>query len=220
MEHQDIVGTDIFGAQFDYLQDHEKDIVFETATSEKIADFAAMQARAQGMSLALVWLEDQDFSYTALDALVVGMADLDGDAEINEEEEDLYNDLFSAVGAAFVKLGADEKNVKGFIDDEDDPAGEKLGEYLSNKMHDVEIDDDELVSGFAVSDDTILEAAYRRVKVIKNGKVVFRKKRIGKPKRLSAKQRAALKKARRKANTGAARKARQKAMRIRKSRGL
>jgi len=221
MEHQDLVeGTNVFGEPFDYLKDPKSDLVFEAATPEKVADFAAMQARAQGMALALTWLEEKDFAYSALDDLAVGMADLDGDEEIGDEEEDIYNDLLSAVGAAFVKLGGDKANVQAFIDDEDDTAGNKLGSYLTEKMDSVESDDDDLVAGFAVSDDEILEAAYKRVKVVKNGRVVFKKKRIGKPKRMSAKQRAALKKARKKANTGAARKNRKKAMRIRKSRGM
>ena len=221
MEYQDIVGTDVFGAPFDYLEDPGKsDLVFEAATPEKVADFAGMQTRAQGMSLALVWLEDEDFSYDALDALAVGMADIDGDEEVGEDEEDLYNDILSAAGAALVRLGGNQKNVQEFIDDEDNAAGAKLGAFLSEKLANAKEDDDDIVAGFAVSDDGIMEAAYRRVKVVKDGKIVFKKKRIGKPKRMTAKQRAALKKARRKANTGAARKAREKAMRLRKSRGL
>lgn len=222
MDHQDLImeGTNVFGEPFDYLKNPEPDLVFEAATPEKIADFAAMQTRAQGMSLALVWLEDQGYTFSALAALVMGMADLDGDEKIGDEEEDIYNDILAAAGAALVRLGGNKENVQKFIDDEDDTAGTKLGGYLSGKMDGVESDDDDLVSGFAVSDDEILEAAYKRVKTIKNGRVVFKKKRIGKAKKMSAKQRAGLKKARRKANTGAARRNRKKSMKIRKSRGL
>jgi len=218
MEYSRIEGTDVFGAPFDFFGGPGDGMLLESA-EKKVSDFADMQTRAQGMGLALVWLEDRDHTFSALDALAVGMADVDGDSEITEDEEEGYNDMLSAVGAALVSLGASADNVKTFVDDEDDAAGKKLGKYLSKKMDGVESDDDDLVAGFAVSNDFILEAAYRRVKTAVNGKIVFKKKRL-RPKRLSAKQRAALKKARRKANNGAARKKRAKAMRLRKSRGL
>jgi hypothetical protein len=222
MDYQDYVGDNSLGVPFDYMMetDAKAGLLFEAATLEKIGDFAAMQTRAQGMSCALVWLDGQDYSYQALESLVSGIADLDGDGEISDEEDALFNDILNAAGGALITLGGLEENVKSFIDDEDDAAGKKLGNYVNGKMDGVSEDDDDLVSGYAVMEDAVLEASYRRVRVVKDGKLVFKKKRIGRGKRLSAKQRMALKKARRKANTGAARAARKKAMRLRKSRGL
>ena len=63
-------------------------------------------------------------------------------------------------------------------------------------------------------------ARYRIRKVVRKGKFQRRKLNVGKPKRLNAKQKNALKKARRKANTSVARRKRKRSDRVRKSRGL
>ena len=65
----------------------------------------------------------------------------------------------------------------------------------------------------------ILEATYRKQKVVRDGKVVKINKRISGKVRLSAAQKAGLRKARRKANT-AARLHRKKSMRLRARRGM
>jgi hypothetical protein len=215
-----IEGTDLFGVKFDYLSPPQEKLIFESSTGEKADEFASMQTRAQAMSCVLVWIENGDYTYEALDGLVLGIADIDGDEQIGEEEEGLYNDILATVGDAFVSLGASPENVNAFIENEDDAAGLKLGDFLSKKLDDVDDDDDDIVTAFATSGNEILEAAYKRVKVVRDGKVVFKRKRIGGKVRLSAKQRIALKKARRRAHTGAAKKAMRKAMKIRKSRGL
>lgn len=209
------------GVSFDVnARGRETDVsIFEAADpdSRGVEDLADRQIRSAAMATVLGWIEGKDFSFDALDALVVGMVDFDGDEDVGEDEEADYNDLLSMVADAMVRLGAKPENVKAFIDDEDAEAGDKLGKRLTDKLDGVSLEDDELVTRYAMrSGEAILEAT---VKTIRDGKVVLKKKRIKKV-RLSAAQRAALKKARRKANTGAARLARKKSMRIRKQRGL
>jgi len=102
------------------------------------------------------------------------------------------------------------------MDEEDDAAGEKIGAFLSGKMADVPDEDEDIIGNYAISNQPIMEAV---VKVIRAGKVTLKKKRIRKVK-LSAAQKAGLKKARRKAFTGAAKLKRKKSMKIRAKRGM
>lgn len=218
------IDTDIFDLPFDPdlkgATEKEDISIFEAADpdSASVDDFADRQIRNAAMATALTWVNEGDYSYAALDAMVVGMVDLDGDEEIGEDEEADYNDLLFAVGEALVRLGGDESNVAAFIEDEDDAEGEKLGKYLAEKLEATFASDDDIINRFASrSGEAILEAGTR--KVIRDGKIVIKKKRLKKV-RLNAAQRAALKKARRKSNTAAARRVRKKSLRIRKSRGL
>jgi len=192
--------------------------IFEDAGDVgSIDDFAKKQLRSLAMACVLEWIAGGDYTYQALDDAVVTVADLDGDGEILEDEESYFNELLVEAAYALTSLGADMDNVQSFIEDENDEEGQKLGEFLSEKMNDIESDDETLISNYAVSNAPIMEAA---IKVVRGGKIVLKKKRIGRPRKLSAAQKAALKKARRKAFTGAAKLARKKSMKMRMKRGL
>lgn len=195
----------------------DRAIFEEAADAGSIEDFARKQLRSQAMACALAWVENGDYSFEAIDASIATIADLDGDEEYSPDEEAYYNELTSEVGDALVALGADSSNVQSFLDDEDDESGATLGAYLSEKMQGVEDDDETLIGNYAVSDAPILEST---IKVVRGGKLVLKKKRLTRHVKLSAAQRAGLKKARRKAFTGAAKLARAKSMRIRKKRGM
>ncbi len=182
-------------------------------------DFAAKQLKSQGMACVLEWVGGGDFSIDALDVLIQGMADLDGDGEVEagSDEENYYNDLYGAAAEAMVSLGADADAIGKFIDDEDAASGDAIGSMLADKLDAVDKSDDALVSDYAMSgDEPIMEST---VKVVRAGKVVLKKKRLRRVK-LSSAQRAGLKKARMKAFTSAAKHARAKSMKIRKKRGL
>ncbi len=216
---------EIFDVPFDHNlrgaeRGEENGSIFEAADPDTgaVEDFADRQIRSAGMATALTWVDEGAYGFADLDALVVGMVDIDGDEEIGEDEEADYNDLLSATTEALIRLGGAETNVSAFIDDEDDDAGEKLGKHLASKLENIGADDDEIITRFAMrSGEAILEAGTR--KVVRDGKVVIKKKRVKKY-RMTASQRQALKKARRKANTAGARRARMKSMRIRKKRNM
>ena len=209
---------DLFSVGFgDKPESEPEESIFEAAAKDRDVDgFAGQQLKSAAMATALVFVEEKDFTFEALDALVVGMVDLDGDEEVGDDEEQDYNDLLSGVADAFIELGASPENVAAFIDDEDDEQGEKLGKFLAKKLADVSIDDNQIISRYATRSGAVFEAAK---KVVRNGKVILKKKRVKKY-RMSAAQRQALKRARRKSNTAAARRNRAKAMRVRKQRGL
>ena len=196
--------------------------------------FARQQARTQAMSAVLAWVEEGDYIYTALDEFICGVADLDGDFEISDEEEAVYNAVWQQVPDALQTLGADESDVNEMVNSEDNDAAARIGKALSADMDETTADDEEIIAGFALGEDAvfenasddpegrhmILEATYKRRKVVRDGKVQVIRKRISGKVRLSAAQKAALRKARRKANTGAAKLARRKSMRIRSRRKL
>jgi hypothetical protein len=208
----------------------EDDGIFEAAGDGAPAD--DVQVRSMGMTAVLSWVADGDFTYQDLDEYVIGMADLDGDEEIADEEEEVYNDIWQSVADAMLSLGADDDNVTEFIDDEDDDAGEKLGTFLSDVLDSITSEDEGIINLFAIGKEgaifesaepeegSVFEAAYKKVRVVRNGKVKFRKKRVSGKVRLSAAQKRGLKKARRKANTSAAKLRRKKSNRRRKSRGM
>jgi len=215
-----LYGDNLFdSADFSAPVEDEKEMsVDEQVLDSASDDFGEKQERAAGMATALTWVEDEDYSFDALSAIVAGIVndDDDDDGETTDDEEAEYNGLMAATAEALVSLGGKPANVSEFIDDENDEAGEKLGEYIQDKIDGVPSDDATLVSHFAVKKDIVFDAA---IKTIRDGKVVLKKKRL-KKKRMSPKQRMALKKAQKKANSSAAKRKRAKSMKIRKSRGM
>jgi hypothetical protein len=191
--------------------------IFEAASQDAGA-FAGQQQRAAAMATVLTWLDEKDFSFDAINALVIGMVDLDGDDEIGDDEEQDYNEFLACVGTALTKLGASPENVTSFLDDEEDDQGGKLGKFLGKKLDGVSVDDNQLVTRYATAtgSESIFEST---TKVVRNGQIVLKKKRVKKY-RMSAAQRQALKKARRKSHSAAAKRNRAKSMRMRKKRGL
>lgn len=203
---------------------------------DQVTDLARTQARINAMTAVLQWVSLEDYSYNALDELVLVVADLDGDFEISEEEENAYNAIWTEVPDALLSLGCDKKDVETCVNgtkDDADGAAAKIGNYLKEELDTMEADDDEIITGFAVGEEAvfesaagddvrigILEATYKRKKVVRDGQVVTVRKRVSGKVRVSAAQKAALRKVRRKAHTAAANLARRKSMRVRKRRGL
>ena len=116
---------------------------------------------------------------------------------------------------------------------EADNAAARIGKALSEAMDEEQADDGALISSFAEGEDAILEsvaddetlhgileATYKRKKVVRDGKVQIVRKRVSGKARLSAAENASLRKARRKAHTAAANLKRRKSMRMRERRGL
>ena len=216
--------------------------IFESADKENeesddaISEAARASSRARAMSALLSWVEYGDYTYDALDETVIAVADLDGDFELSEEDEDEYNFIWAEMGDALLSLGVDLKDAQEFVDgpskDADDAAA-RIGAGLSKMLDEEKTDDDSLITGFAMGEDAILEnvaddatlhgimeATYKRKKVVRDGEVVFTRKRVSGKVRQSAEQKVGMKKARRKANTSTAKMKRRKSMRIRQRRGL
>ncbi len=187
------------------------------------AMFEAVERRANedrrgiASSLLLGWAADGEPTWLDFSALALSLADLDDlpdDAEYTDEQVDAYNDALSDLASAAVALGADQDDVTSMIDDEDDDAASNVFDAMS----DVE-DDDEAVAEYTVAGDDADAMFESKIKVVRDGKVKLIRKRIRKVRRTS-KQKAALKKARMKAQTSTAKLHRRKSMKVRQKRGL
>lgn len=197
----------------------------ETAMFEAVEARAAGDLRAIAASMIAGWVEDGEPEAMDFDALAIvmcGLQDVEEDAEFTDEQVDAYYAALTALADAAVSLGADQGDVTAMIDDEDDDAASRVFDSLSAGTDSM----DESIADYTIfgGDDAMLEAvamfeATRRKKVVRNGKVTIIRKRV-RPRRLNSKQKAALKKARRRANTSVAKMHRAKSNKIRQKRGL
>ncbi|HDS1207870.1 TPA: hypothetical protein QDZ84_002897 [Shewanella algae] len=182
---------------------------------EAVSQAAVVNNRAAGMAAVLSWSTNGEPTADDLDLTAQGVADIDDDGEISEEEEEAYNETLYAMTEAMVYLGINAETAYKAAEG-DDAAAERCYTKLAAILEAEERDDDELIAEFSVATEAMTEA---KKKVIRDGEVKWVKKPL-KRKILSAAQRASLKKARLKANTAAAKAKRKKSMRKRKSAGL
>lgn len=180
--------------------------------------------RGDAMAIALDWMDVEEKTADSL-ADLVEIACLDESDETifddDSEEEptidaDEYAEMYKFVGDALVELGAKEASVESLINEDDDDAAEAVAYQIESVMDEADEADVDLISRFAVGG-AIFDDAEK--KVIRNGEVSFISKKKRK-KRLSATQRAAMKKMRLKAHKSGARKKRAKSMKQRKARGM
>ena len=190
--------------------------VSEQVLDSAMDDMGEKELRASGMAIALTWIEDEDHSAEELDAIITGMASDDEDGESSDIDDDFYEGLRSATADALKHLGGSEAQITSAMEGDDD-AAESLAEHLSEKMESNEQSDSDLIGKFAVGASLIADSARRRV--VRNGEVKIKPRRL-KKRRLNSAQRGALKKARRKAHNSTARRSRRKSMKVRKQRGL
>ncbi len=175
--------------------------------------------RGLAASLLLDWASDGEPTWADFSSLAISFADLpdlEGDDEdYTDDQVDAYNDALSELAYAAIALGANQDDVTSMIDDEDDDAASAVFDSMS----DVD-DDDDAIGEYTIAgddDDALFEAP--KIKVVRGGKVKLIRKRIRKMRRTS-KQKAAIKKARRKAQTSTAKLHRRKSMKIRQKRGM
>lgn len=157
------------------------------------------------------------------DALLVGIVDADKDGELDQNELDVLDIVYNIAAEIFISKGASEDDVDAMLNDGDDTATDSIHELLVNTGVDGEDAELEEINGFAFdseSDASVMDATYKRKVAIRNGKKTIIRKRISGRVRLSAKQKVAIRKAQRKAHSGAARMKRLKSLRKRKNMGL
>lgn len=225
-----LVGKDLVKAE--PILDSASDDIPTDAPTDAVLDAAAESFgssvhRSQAMGIALTFVEDGEYVFDAVDDLVRGVVGIDeaGESDPTDEESEQYNDLAETVLDSLVSLGADQAQASSFMQSEDDTQGEVLGSFLATQMDETVLDDATIINRFAVAEnlefddaDGVLDAA--KIKKIRGGKVVWVTKKIGPKKRMSAKQKMALKKARLKSNSSAAKAKRAKSSRIAEKMGL
>lgn len=182
---------------------------------EAIEQAAVTNYRANGMAAVLTWFNDGEPTSENFDVTAIGMADVNEDGEVSDEEEEDYNEILFAMTQALDYMKVDAEAIDGLLEGDDD-AADTVFNAIGDYIEDTNDSEEEIIATFSVAKESMTEA---RKKVIRDGKVKWIKKPLRK-RRLSAKQRAALKKARMKANTGAAKAKRKKAMKKRKAAGM
>jgi len=178
--------------------------------------FVDQQIRLQSMSSLMSWVDSWDHSYAVLNDLLLGIADLDGDLEISADEEGYFNDLLQGVSAAMLELGADRGLVDSFLNDENKVAGDKIAEFLADKMNAIDARPEEIVVNHGLGAQVILESTQT---VVRSGEVIIKKKRVRR-KKITSLQKQAAKKNLRKAMSGLSRQKRERSLRIGKKRGI
>lgn len=177
--------------------------------------------RSLAASIAIEWATDNGAElgdlYAMIYAAVVAGDDSEDEEleELTPEQDEHYETLLELVGDVLISVGgASAKSVQTMLDEDSEDAALDVAEKMRSAMK--ETSADELIADYAVQEELLMSAMK---KVVRNGKVKFIKRRIRKV-RLSAAQRAGLKKARLRSNTAAAKAKRRKSNRIRTNSGL
>lgn len=177
--------------------------------------------RSLAASIAVEWANDNGAELGDLYAMIyaaVAAGDDSDDEELDEltpEQDEHYETLLELVGDVLISVGgASAKSVQTMLDEDSEDAALDVAEKMRSAIK--ETSADELIADYAVKEELLMSAMK---KVVRDGKVKFIKKRVRKV-RLSAAQRAGLKKARLRSNTAAAKAKRRKSNRIRTNSGL
>lgn len=178
-------------------------------------------------------LEDGEGFGDCLLGLMVAVADDNQDGELDDDEQELVTIGLNAVYDYMISKGVSEENAASLLDDFDNDLARNIHQFILGKLPQGEdemqdemdalifsTEENEPMLDSAISMEIITDAAYRKVFAIRNGKKLRINKRISGKVRLSAKQRQAIRKAQRRANTGAAKMRRLKSFRMRRRAGL
>lgn len=168
-------------------------------------------------------LDNDETLSDRFDALMIGICDADKNGDLDDDELDLLGYAYELAQDNLLERGLSGDDVDAMLNDGDASAAANIHEFLVNSMPEGEDAEMDAINNFAFdsdSDAAVMDATYKRNISIRNGKKTIIRKRIAGTVRLSAKQKAAIKKAQRKAHSGAARIKRLKSLKKRLSMGL
>lgn len=198
-------------------------IIFEAAKRKN------QNIREDVFNAVVDWLDNpsyEDFLDKAFELAGLDEIDPVDDAYPDDAADDYFTTL-GLMADALVFLGAEPTDVETLVNaDEEDDDSVELAEAAiadinaaitdASDLDEESVEDMALIFAASEGDELIME---KMIKVVRKGKVIMKKKRI-KPKRMTGKQRAALKKNRRKAWKGQARIKRKKSLKVGRKRGL
>lgn len=180
-------------------------------------------------------LDDGETQATRLYVLLLDAAGIDLETEVTDDEAEAFNLVCDIAIKYLVSKGVDEADAFELIDSlgskNADDIGDTVFEFLCDKLpnDDDAITDD--MADFGILDkangtkldengDPILDGVWKKIAAIVGGVKKFVKKRISGSVRLSSKQRAAIKKAQRRAHSSTANMKRMRSMGKRKQMNL
>lgn len=156
-------------------------------------------------------------------SLLAGIADSDLDGEISDAEADIINDAANAAADYLVAKGVPEADAVSLLEDFDNDLAEQVQELVLSSLPEGDEAAAEEIDQFVFgdgSDESVLDATYKKKVVIRRGKKVRINKRVSGTVRLSAKQKIAVRKMLRKSHSAVAQARRAKSVRVRVRAGL
>ncbi|AUZ05273.1 hypothetical protein ADP71_17460 [Vitreoscilla sp. C1] len=211
---------------------HNAQVVFDSVVVEAkdaASQYELTNLRLLVASALIAWAETDDLQEgetptDRLNALFMGIVDLDKDGDISSDESD-YLDMALSVAAEWLQLqGVVNADIDALLNDDDDDVAENIIDLLTGVLPDGDDAIQEAINEFAglgaAMDSAVMDATYKKVVAVRNGQKVKIKKRISGKVRLTAAQKQAIKKAQRKSHNGAARMKRAKSMRKRAKMGM
>lgn len=198
-------------------------------TFDSAATYAETDLSLRAIANIHQWAETDDLddgeTYSdRLLAMMVGLADANKDGEITDDEQEVIQIALNSAWDYLSSLGASDEDLSALLEDWDMDAAERIRDLVASVLPEGEdaatqaIDD--FVFGPGDQDPALDAATYRKVKVVRDGKVVYKPKRIAGKTRLTAKQKLAIRKASMKSHSATAQAHRMKSMRMRKSAGM
>lgn len=191
-------------------------------------DFTEQYLATQAAAVVNEWagtveLEDGENIADRLLAMLVGTVDDDIDGELTDDEQEAVGLALNAAADYLVSLGVSEADAEGLLSNWDEATAIRVRELVAANLPDGADAEDAALDSFVFDADaleTTMDAAYRKTVVVRKGRKVRINKRIAGHVRLSAAQKVAIKKARRKAFTAKAMARRAKSMRVRRQMNL
>ncbi|MBL0011046.1 MAG: hypothetical protein IPP22_08725 [Nitrosomonas sp.] len=190
-------------------------------------DFTLKDIRLSVAAAIQQWVESDDLSEgessaDRLLALMIGIADENQDGEIGDDEHGVLDMALNAAWDYLEGKGVSEEDVDALLNDWDGDVADRVRDLVASVLPEGE-DESADIDNFAFGEndqEPALDAAYKMKMAIRKGKKVRIRKRVSGTVRLSAAQKAGLRKARMKSHSATARMRRAKSMRIRRKTGL
>lgn len=195
------------------------------------AAYALGDLRAKAAATVMEWVTTSDLAENEtiadrLSSLVMGQCDMDGNGEIGDDENDLYNIFWQFVADFLQSNGATYEDVDTLINGDTESAmqaGERIVDLVTGELPDGADAEMGVIDSFAFdaeSTATIFDAAYKKTVVVRDGKKSRVNKRVSGSVHLSGAQKAGLKRAQMKSHSARANMHRMKSMKLRKRMGL
>jgi hypothetical protein len=160
-------------------------------------------------------------------ALMVGIADDNKDGDLTDDEVAIVTTALENAFEYLAGKGVAEDDALKVLEDGDDEAAVRVAEFLRGALPEGEDGEMADVDNFAFDSesssdlfDCVLDAVYKKKVVVRGGKKMRINKRVSGRVVLSAAQKVAIRKARRRAHSSAAKVHRAKSMKMRRRAGL
>ena len=192
------------------------------------AEYEGINARMSVAAIIQEWAhtpdDELDDGETMADRLIgllaASVLDDDAEGDLSEDEASLLQAHFEAAGQYLARCGASDADITAALDDGDAGAADRIADLVAEGDGG---DTDEFAFSPGENEaafDSILDAAYRKRTVIRGGVKMRINKRVSGRVRVTGAMRVALRKARSKSHSSAARMNRMRSMKIRKRMGL